>query len=210
MVLETFLHSSIDSHDAYGFDIDTLDDFAVGHHSDGGQGRFNQFADGGADLGRAEDDSAEALGHEFADVGGDGFGDGSGELWWEGEEAAAVVAFDVTVEGVFEGGVEGDAVDSAGFVAVLAADGAGEAVADGFGEDFDVFGFGGPFAEGFEEGVEVADGDAFAEEILQNFLEFAGFDLPWDDFLDKSGKIASRTVGMSTRFAIRARLALAN
>ena len=33
---------------------------------------------------------------------------------------------------------------------------------------------------------------------------------PTSYFLDKSGKIASRTVGMSTRFAIRARLALAN
>ena len=138
-----------------------------------------------AHLGRAEHHAVETLLHEFADAGGDGFGDLAGELRGQGEEAAAFVAFDVAVDGVFRAGVEGDAVDDVLLVAVLAADGAGEAVADGFGEHFDVLGLGGPFAEDFEDRFEIADRHAFAEEVLQDFLQFAGLDLGGDDFFDE-------------------------
>ena len=60
-------------------------------------------------------------------------------------------------------------------------------MAHGFGEDFEVLGSRSPFAEGFEDGLQVANGDAFAEEVVQDALQLAGLDLRGDDFFDQGG-----------------------
>ena len=88
--LESFdVHSITDSHDAYGFNIDALDDFVVRQHGDRRQRRLDQLAHMVADLRRAEDHAAGALLHEFADAGRDGLGDLAGELRRQREERAA-------------------------------------------------------------------------------------------------------------------------
>ena len=75
-------------------------------------------------------------------------------------------ALDVALDVVFRGRIEGDDVNDAGGVFVLCADGAGQAVAGILGQDFRILGLAGPVAKCFENRLEVADWDAFAQQAL--------------------------------------------
>ena len=108
------------------------------------------------------------MGHDTTEFATDGVGDVAGDSCGNIEDGAGGASIYIRADLVFEAWVEGDA-DEREFAVVVGvgverADGPAERVAGVLDEDIEVFCFGAPVGEGFEDGLDVADGDALAEE----------------------------------------------
>ena len=87
----------------------------------------------------------------------------------------------------FDGGIEGENFEFAIFAEKRGHERAAHGLAAGFDEGDGALVDGGGFEQGFKNGGEIADGNLFAEELLENALDFAEGEEARDEFIDEFG-----------------------
>jgi hypothetical protein len=90
-----------------------------------------------------------------------------------GRAARGRLGFECACDFIFERGIEGKDFQLAVFLKERLDQGAAQRLADGFDERHDVAVCGGGVDQGFEDGGEIADGDLFAQKLLEDFFCFA-------------------------------------
>ena len=97
---------------------------------------------------------------------------------------------DVLHQPVLQSRVERDALERpAAIVHILAADGAGQRGSHPFAEHVHVFGAPGVVGQRFQNGHQVADGDALAQQMLQDLLHLADGHQSRDQFFNDGGVV---------------------
>ena len=92
--------------------------------------------------------------------------------------------FKAGADAVFQGRVECNDAKFLLGVAVASANSACQSVANVFGQQDGVFGPRRIVTERFEDRPELADGDLFAEQHLQDLLDFGQRHLLWNELID--------------------------
>ena len=137
--------------------------------------------------GKNSDRLASCTRHNLLDPIADGGDEPILGLRGQCQKRAAITALEMSVDQILDLGVERDDPDRVAAIFIHLADGSCQCVSGVFDEDVGVFGSGRPFSEGFEDGFEVSDGDAFSEESLEDALEVSDLDDFGDDVVDGLG-----------------------
>jgi len=155
---------------------------------DAGDEGFEKAAEMKAD-GAVADQDGGAEGYAIADEMLEAFEDGAER---DGGAAGGAITcggerIDLALELLFDGGIQGEHFEFAVFAEEWSDERATHGLAAGFDEGDGALVDGGGFEQRFEDGGEIADGDLFAEELLQDALDFAEGEEAGDEFVDEFG-----------------------
>ena len=162
-------------------------EFLVGKDDEFGEGGFEEPFESEAEFGGGEDDGDEALVAHFGHSLGEFAEEVLGGLGIDDEADIEGGSLDFGHEELFEAWVEGDGLEEAWLAFEFADEVEAEAFTDLFGEVIGIFGDGGKVGDAFHDHGEVFDGDAFAEEVLEDPLNDPDIDEVGDEFVDQGG-----------------------
>lgn len=179
---------------SHGFDVGIAGDFIETEDGEMIERGVGDLTDPRTDVGADDDDCRRtSLSQQLEGAGQltvEGFLNGGRKF--DAETALGVV--DASGEEILETGIECDHAHQSITVAVLLADRTAHRVADVFGKDSEILRAIGVVGERFEDGFQIADGDAFPQQVGENLVDLGDAEQIRDEFFDDFGRSLTQIV----------------